>query len=178
MTSARKRLHRDDWLHAGLTALQEQGPDALKAEPLARRMGTTKGSFYWHFEDVPDFHRALLTMWEESAQAALSEAQSGSGTATSRLRHAAQSIADQAEGDAVIRAWARGHKGADETLKRVDTARLETLHDLLSDVGVSNPEMARIILASGIGMAQLNEGDSDANTQAIGSLVDLVLALR
>jgi hypothetical protein len=60
----------------------------------------------------------------------------------------------------------------------VDAARLDTLHDLLSEVGVSNPEMARIILASGIGMAQLSEGDSDTNAQAIGSLVDLVLALR
>jgi len=178
MTSARKRLHRDDWLRAGLTALQEQGPDALKAEPLARRMGTTKGSFYWHFEDVPDFHRALLTMWEERAQTDLTDARAGRGTATSRLRHAAQSIAGQAQGDAVIRAWARGHKGAADTLMRVDAVRLGTLHDLLSEVGVSNPEMARIILASGIGMAQLSEGNSDTNSQATGSLVDLVLALR
>lgn len=178
MTSARKRLHHNDWLHAGLTALHDQGPDALKAEPLARRMGTTKGSFYWHFKDVPEFHRALLAMWEESANATLSEARSGPGTATSRLRHAAQSIADQAEGDAALRAWARGHNGAAETLMRVDTTRLDTLHALLSDVGVSNPEMARIILASGVGMAQLSDDKADENISAIGSLVDLVLALR
>ena len=178
MTPAAKRLTRDDWLTAGLTALRSQGPEALKAEPLARTMGTTKGSFYWHFEDVPAFHRALLEMWEGTAQAALSQAQTGTGTATTRLRQAAQTIADQAEGDAAIRAWARGHDGAAETLARIDTARLETLHDLLSEVGVSNPEMARIILASGIGMAQLNEDQTQSNTQAIGSLVDLVLALR
>ena len=178
MTPAAKRLTRDDWLTAGLTALNTHGPGALKAEPLARSMGTTKGSFYWHFEDVPAFHRALLTMWEERAQAALTEAQSGPGTAASRLRHAAQSIADQAAGDAAIRAWARGHDGAADTLARTDAARLETLHGLLSNVGVSNPEMARIILASGIGMAQLGHAHDQDNTQAIGSLVDLVLALR
>jgi AcrR family transcriptional regulator len=178
MTSAPKRLHRDDWLDAGLAALRDQGPRALKAEPLARAMGTTKGSFYWHFEDVPDFHRALLSMWEETAQTALSKAQSGAGTATSRLRHAAQGIAAQAEGDAAIRAWARGHDGAAETLARIDAARLETLHDLLTDVGVSNPEMAQIILASGVGMAQLTTGSDSDKTEAIGSLVDLVLALR
>ncbi len=178
MTPASKRLTRDDWLAAGLTALRSQGPEALKAEPLARTMGTTKGSFYWHFEDVPDFHRALLKMWEETAQAALTKAQSGSGTATSRLRQATQSIAGQAAGDAAIRAWARGHGSAAKTLARIDAARLETLHDLLSDVGVSNPEMARIILASGIGMAQLSETNDHDNTEAIGSLVDLVLALR
>jgi AcrR family transcriptional regulator len=178
MTPASKRLRRDDWLAAGLTALRRRGPEALKAEPLARAMGTTKGSFYWHFEDVPDFHRALLKMWEKTAQDALSQAQSGSGTATSRLRNAAQSIADQASGDAAIRAWARGHSGAAESLARIDTARLNTLHGLLSDVGVSNPEMARIILASGIGMAQLDEALNHDNGDAIGSLVDLILALR
>ncbi|MEH6751885.1 MAG: TetR family transcriptional regulator, partial [Paracoccaceae bacterium] len=36
---------------AGLAALAEAGPVALKAEPMARRLGTTKGSFYWHFAD-------------------------------------------------------------------------------------------------------------------------------
>lgn len=178
MTSAGKRLHRDDWLLAGLAALRDHGPEALKAEPLARTMGTTKGSFYWHFEDVPAFHRMLLARWEETAQTALSKAQAGSGTATSRLRHAAQGLADQAGADAAIRAWARGHDGAAETLARVDAARLDCLHALLSEVGVSNPEMARIILASGVGMAQLNEGQDHDKTQAIGSLVDLVLALR
>ncbi|MRU14631.1 TetR/AcrR family transcriptional regulator [Roseovarius sp. A21] len=178
MTSAAKRLHRDDWLTAGLTALRAQGPEALKAEPLARSMGTTKGSFYWHFEDVPHFHRALLARWEETAQTALSKAQAGSGTATTRLRHAAQSLADQAGADAAIRAWARGHAGAAETLARVDAARLDCLHALLSEVGISNPEMARIILASGVGMAQLDEGQEARNTQSMGSLVDLVLALR
>lgn len=178
MTRASERLHRDDWLNAGLTALRDQGPEALKAEPLARAMGTTKGSFYWHFADVPDFHRALLAMWEDNAQTALSEAQSGAGTAASRLRHTAQGLTDQAEGDAALRAWARSHEGAADTLARIDAARLEILHDLLSDVGVSNPEMARIILASGIGMAQVTTSSDDAKTESIGSLVDLVLALR
>ncbi|WP_306153066.1 TetR/AcrR family transcriptional regulator [Roseovarius sp. MMSF_3281] len=178
MTRAPKRLTRDDWLTAGLSALRTHGPEALKAEPLARTMGTTKGSFYWHFEDVPAFHRGLLELWEKTAQTALSQAQAGSGTATSRLRHTAQTLADQAGADAAIRAWARGHDGAAETLARVDAARLDCLHALLSEVGISNPEMARIILASGIGMAQLGEIHDHDNTGAIGSLVDLVLALR
>ena len=36
-----------------IAALAETGPEALKAEPLAARLGVSKGSFYWHFRDVP-----------------------------------------------------------------------------------------------------------------------------
>ena len=63
--STRARLTRPDWLLAGFQALAEAGPVALKAEPMARRLGTTKGSFYWHFADVPDFHRQMLSLWAE-----------------------------------------------------------------------------------------------------------------
>mgnify|MGYP001820637128 CR=1 FL=1 len=61
------RLTKEAWINAGLSALKEHGPDALKAEALARRLGTTKGSFYWHFKDIPAYHDALLDVWLASA---------------------------------------------------------------------------------------------------------------
>ena len=63
--SRKQRLSADDWLRAGLQALTASGPEALKAEPLARRLETTKGSFYWHFEDVPRYRQALLNFWRD-----------------------------------------------------------------------------------------------------------------
>lgn len=65
--STRRRLSRDDWLAAGLEAPASQGAPPPGAEPLARQLGTTKGSFYWHFRDVPDYHAALLAAWAERA---------------------------------------------------------------------------------------------------------------
>ena len=65
MTQA--RLSKQDWISAGFSALQANGPSALKAEPLARALNTTKGSFYWHFRDVPAFHKHMLTHWEDEA---------------------------------------------------------------------------------------------------------------
>ena len=63
----KQRLSPEDWLKAGLDALAASGPEALKAEPLARALETTKGSFYWHFADVPAFRQALLEFWGENA---------------------------------------------------------------------------------------------------------------
>ena len=62
----RQRLSPDDWLKAGVDALARLGPEGLKAEPLARVLETTKGSFYWHFPDVPTYQKRVLEYWSES----------------------------------------------------------------------------------------------------------------
>ncbi len=45
------QLSAKDWLDQGLRALARSGFTALKAEPLAKAMGVSRGSFYWHFAD-------------------------------------------------------------------------------------------------------------------------------
>ena len=38
---------------------------AVRVEPIARKLGVTKGSFYWHFTDRDELVRAALDLWEE-----------------------------------------------------------------------------------------------------------------
>ena len=175
------RLTQDAWLQAGFEALAEQGAGALKAEPLARRMGTSKGSFYWHFTDVPAYHKALLEQWEAMAIRQIAAALATEYTPTGRLRRMGQVIADKPEGAVIepaIRAWGKGHEGAANAVARLDEARLDYLRDLLAETGIENPEMARIIYAASIGMEDLGAEDRRENSRAMGSLVDLILALR
>lgn len=184
MTAARRpRLTRDDWLAAGLAALCEGGPGALGAEPLSRRVGATKGSFYWHFDDVPAFHAAVLALWQAEAEATLLGVDGATDTA--RLRATAQIIADSTLSDSpalraepAIRAWAQAEGPAARIVACVDETRLARLQDLLAGCGIGNPEMARILYASATGMQGLQDNGRDAATTAIGSLVDLILALR
>src|SRR5437016_3886063 len=44
----RRTLTRADWIGAALDALARDGLRAVAVEPLAERLGATKGSFYWH----------------------------------------------------------------------------------------------------------------------------------
>ena len=164
------RLTRDAWIAQGFAALAEDGPEALKAEPLARRLGTTKGSFYWHFKDVPDFHAKLLAAWE--ARATPPEDQDG--PATARLRRLAAWLGTPDRQDAALRAWAR----ADETVARVDGDRMDRVAELLRESGVGNPEMAQILYATSVGMRSLHDGEAASGPEAMESLVDLMLALR
>ena len=54
------QLSAQDWVDQGLKALAKSGFTALKAEPLAKAMGVSRGSFYWHFADISAFHAAIL----------------------------------------------------------------------------------------------------------------------
>src|SRR5471032_1755051 len=61
------QLSARDWLDQGLKVLAQSGFTALKAEPLAKAMGVSRGSFYWHFADIGAYHAAILKHWREVA---------------------------------------------------------------------------------------------------------------
>lgn len=56
-------LTREDWISGAWDMLGERGIDGVRVEPLARRLGVTKGSFYWHFKDRGELLEALLNRW-------------------------------------------------------------------------------------------------------------------
>ncbi len=178
MARASTRLKSADWLSAGLDALSELGPTALKAEPLAVRLGVSKGSFYWHFRDVPAYHGALLAAWRDDSIARIPDLMGPGGTDVARLRNLAQAFAAPDATEPALRAWANSDALARAAVDDVDDARLAALQELLSGMGIQNPEMARILYASAIGMTALGNASPADHISAIGSLVDLVLALR
>src|ERR1041384_2079737 len=50
-TGAARSLNAADWVRAAMEAIVQGGIAAVAVEPLALRLGTTKGSFYHHFEN-------------------------------------------------------------------------------------------------------------------------------
>src|SRR5215213_4978003 len=58
------RLGPDDWTRAALAAIADKGTANVSVERLARELGATKGSFYWHFKDRPALIEAALQQWE------------------------------------------------------------------------------------------------------------------
>lgn len=62
----RKRLSAQDWVVAACGALATGGVAAVAVEPLAARLGATKGSFYWHFAGRDALLEAALLHWERT----------------------------------------------------------------------------------------------------------------
>lgn len=171
----RARLTRQSWIDAGLKSLVNQGPTALAAEPLAREIGTTKGSFYWHFKDVPEFHASIVKDWQGRAFASVVAALSEPGTAEQRLRRFGESILADKQ-DPALRAWARTDKLVAKAIAQVDGERLTYVSNLLRQLGISNPEFAQTCLGALIGLRQL--GGKTKPRPAFDTLIDLVVALK
>ena len=62
---SRQNLSAEQWAEAALDAMVGGGLEAVAVEPLARRLGVTKGSFYWHFANRDALVHAALQLWEK-----------------------------------------------------------------------------------------------------------------
>jgi AcrR family transcriptional regulator len=58
-------LTASDWAEAALQLIAEKGLGHLTVSTLAKRLGVTKGSFYWHFAGRSQLLAAALTRWEQ-----------------------------------------------------------------------------------------------------------------
>lgn len=61
-----RTLTAEEWTDAALWSMQD-GVDGVAVESIARALGVTKGSFYWHFADRAALITAALERWEQLA---------------------------------------------------------------------------------------------------------------
>ncbi len=83
-------LTADDWLQAASRVIAEAGVSAVAVEPLARRLGVTKGSFYWHFPNRDALLEATLERWERESTEAVIAAVEQVADPRERLRRLAE----------------------------------------------------------------------------------------
>jgi AcrR family transcriptional regulator len=142
----KRRLTRDDWAKAALTAIAEGGLNAVAVEPLAARLGATKGSFYWHFANRAALLEAALARWEELHTTAVNaEVQSASPDPVQRLRLLIQRAIGLAERDriGVVLHAAADHPAIAPVLARVTKSRLDFLAALFSELGMPAEQAAQ-----------------------------------
>ena len=164
-----QRLSREDWIEAGFRALVEAGPGALKAEPLARRLGSSKGSFYWHFKDVPDFRAAMLAHWNEKAHTGIIDGLAGMSDPRARLSRLADLASSPAEAryggarvEMAIRAWSLEDENVAAAVDAVDTGRIAYLESLLEECG-RPAGLALVVYGAYVGLDDLaGRGRADA----------------
>jgi AcrR family transcriptional regulator len=139
-----EQLSAKDWLDQGLKALAESGFTALKAEPLAKAMGVSRGSFYWHFADIGAFHAAILKHWREVAAeqiiANLEVAASDNANPLPLLLR--QAFGGKLALEKAVRTWATLDPLARSAVQAIDRRRLSYVESLLRASGLS-PGIAR-----------------------------------
>jgi AcrR family transcriptional regulator len=132
---AAARTPRTRWIEAGLRALADGGPDAVRVETLAAGLGVTKGGFYGYFADRPAFLAELLAEWERrSIDDVLTQVEAEGGDPAGKiLRAGSLTFAEELlPVDLAIRAWARHDPAVAARLRRVDNARMDYLRSLFA----------------------------------------------
>ncbi|MFW5642161.1 MAG: TetR/AcrR family transcriptional regulator [Roseicyclus sp.] len=149
------RLEKTDWLDYALGELGARGHGALKAQTLAAGLGVTRGSFYWHFEDLEAFKRDLIDHWARRTTEELLRAEVREGDAAVQLKGLMlRAFASGTALERAIRAWATAAPHVAETVAAVDWRRIRFAEQLLAALGVSEAEIgprARMLYWAAIG---------------------------
>lgn len=132
-----RRLTRADWATAALTAIADSGLSGVAVEALARRLSTTKGSFYWHFANREALIEAALELWEQEHTEAVIARVDTEPDPVRRLRlllTTAIALAQEDVVDAAVLAGAN-HPLVAPVLERVTERRVGYLARLFHDLG-------------------------------------------
>jgi AcrR family transcriptional regulator len=133
-----------DWMRTAFQNLASDGVSAIKAEILAKQLKATKGSFYWHFKDVPAFKTEMLKLWEtEATKAIMAAVTSSTPRGPARLSALSAIVSHMnaeneyggARAEPAIREWARVDALAATAMRRVDAARTAFVKKLFMESG-------------------------------------------
>ena len=137
------QLSAQDWLDQGLKTLAKSGFTALKAEPLAKAMGVSRGSFYWHFADIGAFHTAILKQWREiAAEQIIAGVEAAAGTENPLAVLLRRVFGERLTLESAVRIWASVDPAARVAVQAIDRRRLGYVEGLMTQSGLST-EVAR-----------------------------------
>jgi AcrR family transcriptional regulator len=176
-----RRLTADDWIEAGFAVLADGGPQALRIEPLCERLNVTKGSFYWHFTDMPAYRSALVKAWgslrdRNRRQFETMPDVDPRDRLTVMMR--AWVAPDQWRLERAMRTWALTDAEALASVKQSDKRILRTLRQAFIDYGMAPDEAALrafVVFSSGVGLLHSSDAAPAAPPDLRERFLDLML---
>lgn len=167
-----RRLAASDWVEAGFSLLATDGVKALTLDRLCKRVGATKGSFYWHFADLGAYRRALADTWAEvhdtdrAEFAGLSEL-----PPRERLTRMMETLLSQRHWmlERAMREWARTDADVAAAVAASDRRVRRAVRQAYLDDGFAAPEAdvrADATFAAGIGFLHLSASPPGAKAAA------------
>ena len=159
------RLHQEDWLRHALEALRRKGVSGLRIEPLARSLGVTTGSFYWHFSDRRDLLDRVLEHWTEAMMRGLAERMTCEDEPEVQLGRLVEDVVhdDRSRYEIPIRNWASFDGAAGRAVRKVDECRMAYVKGLFLRLGFSDDQAqirASLLIFYELGEAGFSMKDS------------------
>ena len=186
--SGTPQLTRDDWLDAAAGEVAAGGFGHLRVLTLAKKLGVTRGSFYWHFKDHQDLVTSFLNRWRDRRLHELQYWKPQGGDIETELRKILDLLLSDARAnirrlqvELAVRDFARRDTYAAELVTQVDAARINqncTLFERLSSDPERVRDMSLLLYVATIGSQVVltgKKGDEDAIRRVEDLLARVVL---
>jgi AcrR family transcriptional regulator len=163
--------------------LAEHGVRALKVERLCQRVGVTRGSFYWHFDDMASYRSALVESWNaflEDDRRSLAELDALPPRERLSAMMTALTSPQHWMLERAMREWARTDPVAAANIRAADGRLLRSVTKAYADFGFGAADAklrAELTFAAGIGLLHLAGSAAQAQKAAQRErFLDLMLA--
>jgi AcrR family transcriptional regulator len=177
----------DVWLDAAFEALLEGGVDAVRIQPLGKRIKLSRTSFYWFFRDREELLAALVERWKAKNTPAIVQR---SGAYAESVAEAVLNVTDcwldrdlfDSQFEFAIRSWALQSADVAREVEAADGARLAALTGLFVrfgyDAGLADVR-ARAMYLVQIGYISMNtREDMAVRMKRIPDYVDVFTGHR
>lgn len=168
-------LGRQIWLDTARQALIEEGTAGIEINKLAKRLGSSRGGFYWFFTDRNQLLAELLAYWVDTSTASFERILSSHGGNGMQEYHALIDLWIEEDEydpkwDGAIRDWARTSESVREAVQAVDHKRIALLERIFHNMGYTGKEAhvrARVTYYHQVGYYAIGEQESRRERRAL-----------
>lgn len=135
---------RAAWIDAAYELLITTGVESVKVMPLAKKMGTSRTSFYWLFKDREEVLNALIERWQQNTAAVVKQSERYAANVVEAMLNVFDCWFDgnlfDSEFEHAVRSWGLQDKNVAESIREADTTRLEAIRKMFMRYGVERDE--------------------------------------
>lgn len=179
-------LGREIWLDTARQALIEEGTAGVEINKLAKRLGSSRGGFYWFFKDRAQLLDELLAYWASTStvlfeQILLKPGRNGMEEYQALIDLWIDEKQYDPKWDGAVRDWARTSEAVRRIVQEVDQQRIAVLERIFSHIGYTGQEAlirARVTYYHQVGYYAMGVKESKKERRALTPYYRKVLTGR
>jgi AcrR family transcriptional regulator len=171
----RRPLGREVWLDTARQALIEEGTAGVEINKLAKRLGSSRGGFYWFFKDRVQLLDELLAYWVRTSTMLFEKilelpSRNGMQEYLAMTNLWVDENDYDPKWDGAVRDWARTSETARKAVQKVDEKRIAILEQIFNDMGYRGKEAnvrARVMYYHQVGYYAMGTQESQRKRRAL-----------
>lgn len=174
------RLSYDDWVDGALNLLSREGVAAIKIPRLCQELGVTKGSFYWHFDDIEQLMTAMADRWSAIQSETVRDlGEFAEIPVEERIEKMAAMLVDRRHWlvETTVREWSRSNPKVAAAVRTLDQQVFETVHRTMLDLGFDEYQArlrAGAMVYIGLGLIHGRDNLPTPTTAQMYSVIELL----